>query len=163
MCVCVCVCLMKTYTMILGTAELQRNCIDNWSPMSILFYKKYAWHHRWSRCLDVEKVCLWKKLIAHKKKFHNLFSELSVVKQRIKGDSSVICLIHVFNYHPTSWIGLPGSRFQDSVAKNRYWPVEIFRLPQPSGGKGKKVTVCELNAKGFFTLHHLPFLLSSVK
>ena len=32
-------------------------------------------------------------------------------------------------------------RFKDSVAKNRYWPVEIFRLPQPSGSKSKKVLI----------------------
>ncbi|XP_035827894.1 cilia- and flagella-associated protein 70 isoform X2 [Aplysia californica] len=28
--------------------------------------------------------------------------------------------------------------FQDTIAKNRYWPVEIMRMPQPAAGKGKK-------------------------
>ncbi|XP_052275784.1 cilia- and flagella-associated protein 70-like isoform X5 [Dreissena polymorpha] len=27
---------------------------------------------------------------------------------------------------------------QDKIAKCRYWPVEVMRLPQPAGGKGKK-------------------------
>ena len=31
------------------------------------------------------------------------------------------------------------NRFQDSIAKNRCWPIEIFRLSQPAGGKIKKV------------------------
>jgi len=31
------------------------------------------------------------------------------------------------------------SSFQDKIAKCRYWPVEVMRLPQPASGKGKKV------------------------
>lgn len=29
--------------------------------------------------------------------------------------------------------------FQDKIAKCRYWPVEVMRLPQPAAAKGKKV------------------------
>lgn len=30
--------------------------------------------------------------------------------------------------------------FQDKIAKCRYWPVEVMRLPQPAAAKGKKVS-----------------------
>lgn len=31
--------------------------------------------------------------------------------------------------------------FQDKIAKCRYWPVEVMRLPQPAAAKGKKVSL----------------------
>lgn len=31
---------------------------------------------------------------------------------------------------------------QEKIAKTRYWPVEVMRLPMPQGGgKGKKVSL----------------------
>ncbi|XP_048244462.1 cilia- and flagella-associated protein 70-like isoform X2 [Haliotis rufescens] len=52
--------------------------------------------------------------------------------------------------------------FQDSIAKTRYWPVEIFRLPQPSGGKGKKnPTPSQQNVKddeGSISFHGVAFI-----
>ena len=35
-------------------------------------------------------------------------------------------------------------RFQETIAKNRYWPVEILRLPLPSQGKGKGKVIYKL-------------------
>lgn len=34
--------------------------------------------------------------------------------------------------------GSASKSFQDKIAKCRYWPLEVMRLPQPASGKGKK-------------------------
>ncbi|XP_070181892.1 cilia- and flagella-associated protein 70-like isoform X10 [Littorina saxatilis] len=48
--------------------------------------------------------------------------------------------------------------FQDSVAKTRYWPIEIFRFPQPAGGKGKKLTSKLKDEEGTISYHGVAFL-----
>ncbi|KAK3801767.1 hypothetical protein RRG08_048354 [Elysia crispata] len=53
--------------------------------------------------------------------------------------------------------------FQDSIAKNRYWPVEIMRLPQPSGGKGKKEDDTSVGFHGVAFLNLAPLLYPGVK
>ncbi|RUS91269.1 hypothetical protein EGW08_000981 [Elysia chlorotica] len=53
--------------------------------------------------------------------------------------------------------------FQDTIAKNRYWPVEIMRLPQPSGGKGKKEDDTTVGFHGVSFLNLAPLLYPGVK
>ncbi|XP_076464163.1 cilia- and flagella-associated protein 70-like isoform X2 [Babylonia areolata] len=53
--------------------------------------------------------------------------------------------------------------FQDSVAKTRNWPVEIFRLPQPSGGKAKKEEEGSISFHGVAFLNLAPLLYPGVK
>ncbi|KAK7103908.1 hypothetical protein V1264_018705 [Littorina saxatilis] len=53
--------------------------------------------------------------------------------------------------------------FQDSVAKTRYWPIEIFRFPQPAGGKGKKDEEGTISYHGVAFLNLAPLLYPGVK
>ncbi|KAL8608639.1 hypothetical protein ACOMHN_002868 [Nucella lapillus] len=53
--------------------------------------------------------------------------------------------------------------FQDSVAKNRFWPVEIFRLPQPPQSKSKKDDDSALGFHGVAFLDMAPLLYPGVK
>ncbi|XP_076442365.1 cilia- and flagella-associated protein 70-like isoform X3 [Babylonia areolata] len=52
---------------------------------------------------------------------------------------------------------------QEAVARNRFWPVEIFRLPQPSGGKGKKDDDGTVSFHGVAFLNMAPLLYPGVK
>ncbi|KAL8611122.1 hypothetical protein ACOMHN_064412 [Nucella lapillus] len=52
---------------------------------------------------------------------------------------------------------------QNSVAKTRHWPVEIFRLPQPSGSKAKKEEEGTISFHGVAFLNLAPLLYPGVK
>nr|KAG5710751.1 hypothetical protein BaRGS_035153 [Batillaria attramentaria] len=71
----------------------------------------------------------------------------------------------VWNTERRCYLEAPAAkRLQDSVAKNRYWPVEIFRLPQPPAGKGKgKDDDGSVGFHGVVFLNLAPLLYPGVK
>ncbi|KAH3852510.1 hypothetical protein DPMN_095020, partial [Dreissena polymorpha] len=52
---------------------------------------------------------------------------------------------------------------QDKIAKCRYWPVEVMRLPQPAGGKGKKDDDGSVSFHGVAFINLAPLLYPGVK
>ncbi|XP_050397153.1 cilia- and flagella-associated protein 70 [Patella vulgata] len=52
---------------------------------------------------------------------------------------------------------------QDEIAKNRLWPVEVMRLAQASGGKGKKEEEGGINFHGIAFVNLAPLLYPGVK
>ncbi|KAL3873547.1 hypothetical protein ACJMK2_036646 [Sinanodonta woodiana] len=53
--------------------------------------------------------------------------------------------------------------FQDKIAKCRYWPVEVMRLPQPASGKGKKDDEGSIGFHGVAFVNLAPLLYPGVK
>ncbi|XP_060604477.1 cilia- and flagella-associated protein 70-like isoform X5 [Ruditapes philippinarum] len=48
--------------------------------------------------------------------------------------------------------------FQDKIAKCRYWPLEVMRLPQPASGKGKKSGAVNKDDEGAVSFHGVAFV-----
>ncbi|XP_060604478.1 cilia- and flagella-associated protein 70-like isoform X6 [Ruditapes philippinarum] len=48
--------------------------------------------------------------------------------------------------------------FQDKIAKCRYWPLEVMRLPQPASGKGKKGNGPRKDDEGAVSFHGVAFV-----
>ncbi|XP_056020646.1 cilia- and flagella-associated protein 70-like isoform X12 [Ostrea edulis] len=53
--------------------------------------------------------------------------------------------------------------FQDKIAKCRYWPVEVMRLPQPAAAKGKKDDEGSISYHGVAFVNLAPLLYPGVK
>ncbi|CAC5385599.1 Cilia- and flagella-associated protein 70 [Mytilus coruscus] len=53
--------------------------------------------------------------------------------------------------------------FQDKIAKCRYWPVEVMRLPQPAAAKGKKDDEGAISYHGVAFVNLAPLLYPGVK
>ncbi|XP_060604482.1 cilia- and flagella-associated protein 70-like isoform X10 [Ruditapes philippinarum] len=53
--------------------------------------------------------------------------------------------------------------FQDKIAKCRYWPLEVMRLPQPASGKGKKDDEGAVSFHGVAFVNLAPLLYPGVK
>ncbi|KAK3092740.1 hypothetical protein FSP39_006770 [Pinctada imbricata] len=53
--------------------------------------------------------------------------------------------------------------FQDKIAKCRYWPVEVMRLPQPAAAKGKKDEEGAISFHGVAFVNLAPLLYPGVK
>ncbi|KAL5008723.1 hypothetical protein ScPMuIL_014304 [Solemya velum] len=53
--------------------------------------------------------------------------------------------------------------FQDKIAKCRYWPVEVMRLPQAAGTKGKKEDEGSMSFHGIVFLNLAPLLYPGVQ